>query len=183
MRRLIPRLQHIHLVAAARRTNRTNMNAVNLNLRTNNRHHTQMLSEQTAHRINIFIVELTTENLAQLINTQTSREAERAVVVQRVLGALMVVLIRDVADQLLDQVLKGNQTGGATVLVNNDRHVRGLALHLTQQVHSALRLGLKTSRTHQLNHGRQGGTLRRLRMQDEGAHRVLQIEHAQNLIA
>ena len=159
------------------------MNAVNLNLRTNNRHHAQMLSEQTAHRINIFIVEFTAENLAQLINTQTGRETERAVIVQRVLGALMVVLVRNVADQLLNQVLKGDQAGGAAVLVNNNRHVRGLALHLTQQVHSALRLGLKTSRTHQLNYGRQGGTLRRLRMQDEGAHRVLQVEHAQNLIA
>ena len=61
-----------------------------------------MLSEQTAHRINIFIVEFTTENLAQLINTQTSRETERAVVIQRVIGVLMVVLIRNVADQLLD---------------------------------------------------------------------------------
>ena len=159
------------------------MNAVNLNLRTDNRHHTQMLSEQTAHRINIFIVEFTTENLAQLINTQTGRETERAVVVQRVLGALVVVLVRDVADQLLNQVLKGNQTGGAAVLVNNNRHVRGLSLHLTQQVHGALRLGLKTSRAHQLNHGRQGGTLRRLTVKDEGAHRVLQIEHAQNFIA
>ena len=142
-----------------------------------------MLSEQTAHRINIFIVEFTTENLAQLINTQASRQAERTVVVQRVLGALVVVLVRDVADQFLNQVLKGNQAGGAAVLVNNNRHVRGLALHLTQQLHSALRLGLKTSRAHQLNHGRQGGTLRRLRMQDKGAHRVLQVEHAQNLIA
>ena len=136
-----------------------------------------MLSEQTAHRINIFIVEFTTENLAQLINTQTSRQTERAVVIQRVLGALVVVLIRNVTDQLLNQVLKRNQTGGAAVLINNDRHVRGLALHLTQQVHGALRLGLKTSRAHQLNHGRQGGTFGSLTVQDEGAHRVLQVEH------
>ena len=64
------------------------MNTVNLNLRTNNRHHTQMLSEQTAHRINIFILEFTTENLAQLINTQAGRETERAVIVQRVLGGV-----------------------------------------------------------------------------------------------
>ena len=142
-----------------------------------------MLSEQTTHRINIFIVELTTENLAQLINAQTSRQAERAVVIQRVLGALMVVLVRDVADQLLDEVLKGNQTGGSAVLINHNRHVRGLALHLTQQVHGALRLRLKTSRTHQLNHGRQGGTRGSLTVQDEGAHRILQVEHAQNLIA
>ena len=142
-----------------------------------------MLSEQTAHRINIFIVEFTTENLTQLINAQTSREAERAVIIQRVLGALMVVLVRDVTDQLLNQVLKGNQTGGSAVLINHNCHVRGLALHLTQQVHGALRLRLKTSRTHQLNHGRQGGALRSLTVQDEGAHRVLQVEHAQNLIA
>ena len=142
-----------------------------------------MLSEQTAHRINIFILEFTTENLAQLINTQAGRQTERAVIVQRVLGAFVVVLVRDVADQLLNQILKRDQTGGAAVLINNNRHVRGLTLHLTQQVHGALRLGLKTGRAHQLNHGRQGGTLRRLRMQDEGAHRVLQVEHAQNLIA
>ena len=159
------------------------MNAVNLNLRTDNRHHTQMLSEQTAHRINIFIVEFTTENLTQLINTQTSRQTERAVIVQRVFGALVVVLVRDVTDQLLNEVLQGNQTGGSAVLINHNRHVRGLALHLTKQVHGALRLGLKTSRAHQLNHGRQGGTRGGLTVQNEGAHRVLQVEHAQNLIA
>ncbi len=61
------------------------MNAVNLNLRTNNQHHTQMLSEQTAHRINIFIVEFTTGNFAQLINTQTVYR-RNVPVIQRVLG-------------------------------------------------------------------------------------------------
>ena len=95
----------------------------------------------------------------------------------------MVVLVRDIADQLLNQVLQSNQTGGSAVLINHNRHVRGLALHIAKQVHGALRLGFESGRAHDLHQGWHGGTLGGLGVQNVSAHRILQVEHAQNLVA
>ena len=41
---------------------------------------------------------------------------------------LIVVLVADLADDLLDQVLNGNQTGRATVLIHDDRALQLLDL-------------------------------------------------------
>ena len=54
---------------------------------------------------------------------------------------LDVVLVDDLADQLLDQVLEGDQPGGAAVLVDHDRHVELLGLHLPHQLGDPLGLG------------------------------------------
>ena len=48
-------------------------------------------------------------------------------------GLAGVVLVPDVADQLLDQVLEGDDAGGAAVLVDHDRQVRALAAHLRKR--------------------------------------------------
>ena len=54
---------------------------------------------------------------------------------------LDVVLVDDLADQLLDEVLERDQAGGAAVLVDDDRHVELLGLHLAQQLGDPLGLG------------------------------------------
>ena len=41
----------------------------------------------------------------------------------RVVGVVVVVLVADVADELLDEVLEGDDAGGAAVLVDDDREV------------------------------------------------------------
>ena len=55
---------------------------------------------------------------------------------------LDVVLVGDLADDLLEDVLDGDQAGGAAVLVDHDHQVRAGGLHLGQQVVD--RLGLRT---------------------------------------
>ena len=47
----------------------------------------------------------------------------------------LVVLVLDVADDLLDQVLDGDEAVGAAVLVDDQRHVDARRLHADQQVH------------------------------------------------
>ena len=51
------------------------------------------------------------------------------------------VLVGDLADDLLEDVLDGDQAGGAAVLVDDDRDVDALGLHLAQQLVD--RLGLR----------------------------------------
>ena len=56
-------------------------------------------------------------------------------------GALDVVLVGDLADDLLEDVLDRDQAGGAAVLVDDDRDVGALCLHLAQQVVDRLGVG------------------------------------------
>ena len=57
------------------------------------------------------------------------------------LGGLAVVLVGDLADDLLEDVLDRHQAGGAAVLVDDDGEVGLVALHLAQQVVDRLALG------------------------------------------
>ena len=49
-------------------------------------------------------------------------------------GRRLVMLVLDLADDLLDEVLDGEQSVGATELVDDQRHVRALAPHVEQHV-------------------------------------------------
>ena len=57
------------------------------------------------------------------------------------LAAGRVVLVADVADDLLDQVLEGDDAVGAAVLVDDDRQVLAFAAHLRQRDQHALGAG------------------------------------------
>ena len=63
-------------------------------------------------------------------------------------GRLAVVLVGDLADDLLEDVLDGDQAGRAAVLVDDDREVALVALHLAQQVVDRLALGHEVHRPH-----------------------------------
>ena len=54
---------------------------------------------------------------------------------------LLVVLVLDLADDLLEQVLDGHEAGGPAVLVEHDRDVDLAPLELVEQVVDAHRLG------------------------------------------
>ena len=68
--------------------------------------------------------------------------------------ALDVVLVANLADDLFEQVLDGDQAGGAAVLVDDDGHLRLPPLHLLQQLRHALALGHEMRRAHQRRHRR-----------------------------
>ena len=69
------------------------------------------------------------------------RALTRSPVGQRLDGRLLdVVLVVDLADQLLDQVLQGHQPGRAPVLVDDDGLVELLVLHLAHELRDPLGL-------------------------------------------
>ena len=53
-------------------------------------------------------------------------------------GVSIFVLVADVADDLLQQILDGDQAGHGAVLVDHDAHVLFFALHLAQQLVATL---------------------------------------------
>src|SRR3546814_6346887 len=65
---------------------------------------------------------------------------------------LDVELVDDLAEQLLDDVLQADEAGGAAVLVDDDRHVEAVDLHLSEQLGHPLGLGHEAGRTGQLGH-------------------------------
>ena len=81
------------------------------------------------------------EQLVDLVDRGAAGHAQRAVGQAFDAGLVDVVLVGDLADDLLEQVLHRDETGGAAVLVDDDRHVELLGLHLAQQLGDALRLG------------------------------------------
>ena len=72
-------------------------------------------------------------------------EHERAVALVDDRLGLDVVLVANLADDLLEQVLDRHQAGGAAVLVDDDRDLHLLALELLQQLGHAL--GLRARRS------------------------------------
>ncbi len=53
----------------------------------------------------------------------------------------LVVLVEDVADDLLDEVLQRDEAGHGAALVHDDRHVEPAAAHLAEEVFGTLELG------------------------------------------
>ena len=62
------------------------------------------------------------------------------------LGDLDVVLVGDLAHELLEEILEGDDAGGAAVLVDGDGEVDPLLAHLPQQIAHALGLGDEAGR-------------------------------------
>ena len=85
------------------------------------------------------------EQVAQVVHGDPTVEPEGATVgigLDRLDKALLdVVLVLDVADDLLDQVLDGDQAGGPAVLVDHDRDVAAGEAHLGEHLVHPLRLG------------------------------------------
>ena len=67
------------------------------------------------------------------------------------MGVSVLVLVPDVADDLLEQIFDGDQPGNAAIFVDDDAHVLLFALHLAQQFIAAL--GLRDEGGRPLNFG------------------------------
>src|SRR5699024_4564010 len=92
---------------------------------------------------------------------------------------VIVVLIGDLTDDLLQDVLDGDQPGHATVFVDEDGDVVLLLLHLLQQGIQGAGVGDELGRTHDLVDGdgtaAVGGVVRLL-------DQVLQVDHTDDVI-
>ena len=76
-------------------------------------------------------------------------EHERAVAFVDDRLGLDVVLVADLADDLLEQILEVTRPGGAAVLVDDDGHLHLLALEFLQQLRHALGLRHERGRPHE----------------------------------
>ena len=116
------------------------------------------LAEQAADGVDLLVLDLDVEQLGRARRCAGRRRPGCAPSPRSsTSGRLAVVLVGDLADDLLDDVLDRHQAGGAAVLVDDDRHVRLVALHLAQQVVHRLALGHEVQRAHQLVDRRVGG--------------------------
>ena len=89
---------------------------------------------------------------------------------------LDVVLVQDRTDNLLQEVLHGDEAGRAAVLVHDDGHLRPLAPHLPEQIIQPLALRHKVGRPHHLP--RREGVMTGLDM----AEQILDVHHPHNLV-
>src|SRR5664280_1391124 len=70
--------------------------------------------------------------LGELVQVEQAVDLDVAAAQRAGLLAFHVVLVPNVADQVLDQVLESDDAGGSAVLVHDDRQVVTLAAHLRQ---------------------------------------------------
>ena len=88
-----------------------------------------------------FALDLDVQPLRDLVDVHLAAEDEAAVAFVDDRLRLDVVLVADLADDLLEQILDGDQPGGPAVFVDDDRALRLLALKLLQQLGHALGFG------------------------------------------
>ena len=89
---------------------------------------------------------------------------------------LDVVLVDDLAHELLDQVLEGHEAGRAAVLVGDDGHVELLVLHLPHELCHPFGLG------HEVSLAYQATNLRVAPAVEVGPHQVLAVDHAGDVV-
>ncbi len=107
--------------------------AVVLRGRAGQRHPPERLAEEAADRVDVFVFELEAEQVADFVEAEPRADAVAAgLELDHLLGA-RVVFVGDLADQLLDEVLQGDEARHAAVLVDDEAHVHGVALHLLQE--------------------------------------------------
>ena len=109
------------------------MQSTDVNLFTHGRHASQMRHQKAADGLEAFTRDLDVQPLRHLVDVHLAVEEIPAVpFIDDRLG-LDVVLIADLADDLLEHVLDGDQTGRAAVFVHHHGHLRLLPLELFEQ--------------------------------------------------
>ena len=96
---------------------------------------------QPADRVPLLVGKLDVQELVDVVDRELAVHAVDAVGDLLDLGLLGVVLVRDLADELLEQVLERDEAADAPVLVGDERDVELLLLHLAEQVGDPLGLG------------------------------------------
>src|SRR4029078_11533858 len=97
---------------------------------------------QPADRVEFLVAELAAEELVEFLDARLRLDRELALAfLANVEIVLDVVLIADVADDLLQHVLDGHQSGHAAILVDDYCHVMMAGAEFLQQHVEALALG------------------------------------------
>ena len=105
------------------------------------RHAAEVREQITADRLESLALDVHVEPLRDLVDVDLAAEHEPAVAFVDDRLRLDVVLVADLADDLLEQILDGHEAGRAAVLVHDDRNLRLLPLELLQELRHPLGLG------------------------------------------
>ena len=105
--------------------------------------------------------------------------ADRVVIEPGYLGSGGVVLVVDLTHDLLEHVLDGDDSRGAAVLVDDDRHVRASRLHVLEQLIDLLAVRDHEGRSHE-RLDRLG--LLRVAAVEDPSHDVLEINDADDIV-
>ena len=136
----------------------------------------QQVEDEATDRVPLGVGQLDAELLAHVVDGRTPPHAQGAVVETFDRRLFDVVLVGDLAHDLLEQVLQRDQARGAAVLVDHDRHVELLGAHLAEQLRHPLLLGHEDRRAdrHPDGVGAFAGA--------GPAHEVLQVDEADDVV-
>ena len=104
------------------------------------RHAAEVRQQIAADGLEALALDLDVQALRDLVDVHLAAEHEPAVAFVDDRLGLDVVLVADLADDLLEQILDRHEARGAAVFVDDDRALRLLALELLQQLRHALGL-------------------------------------------
>src|SRR5450756_1362950 len=153
-------------------------NAVNRRCCAGDRHLPARLCEQPCRGVHLVVVDLQAEQLAQLVERQSGRDAEDAVAEVFDVGPTAVVLVGELTDDLLQGVLDRDEPGDTAILVHHDAHVGRPFLHVPQQVVDRLRL----RHVHRWSHHRLDRVLLVLFGGPDAADDVLEVHDAEHVV-
>ena len=126
-------MQHgADLVAAAGGVLGGEAQAVRLDRGARDRDQPEVLGHQAADAVDVLLLDVEAEQLVEVVDRVARGDPGRAVVELLDLDLLLVVLVGDLADDLLEDVLDRDQAGRAAVLVDDDGDVLALGLHLAR---------------------------------------------------
>src|SRR5699024_567717 len=147
---------------------------------------TQDEGHKTTHGLHIVHLQIALgEQLGELAQRKTCGDPDPTVLEPLHRGDLVVVLVGDLTDDLLDDVFQGDQARSAAVLVDGDRHVVALLLHLPQQFIDGLAVGHVLCRTHDVRGGQLllgGFTLGRGPPITQTCHQILEVDDANDVV-
>ena len=136
----------------------------------------RVAEDEAADGVPVLVGEGHAEQLVELVDGQAAVDPQLAVGELLDIVVLDVVLVDDLADQLLEAVLQRDEAGDAAVLVDEERHVELLGLHLAHQAGDRLGLGHEVGRAGQPGHGLEAAAL------PLGPHEVLGVGDAEHVV-
>ena len=108
----------------------------------------EVLGHQATDGLDVLVVDRDVEQLSEVVDREPRADPHAAAAQLLDLVGVDVVLVGDLADDLLEQVLDGDQAGGAAVLVDDDRDVGAASLHVAHQLVGRLGVGHEEARAH-----------------------------------
>ena len=112
-------------------------------------HPAQLLRQQAAGRLHVLGIDADVEKLAQFLHRQPGGDPGMLPFLDPLhRRLLLVIFVGDLPDDLLQDVLDGDESRGPAVLVDHDREMNLQRLHLLEQLVNRLALGHEGGRPH-----------------------------------